>query len=234
MEYTTPDTLIFKNIQNIISFILTCFFLYFRQDSKTKFVQNSTNKQNLNSSVNGDSRPKTTNHQSNPKSNSANVNTTNLNAISNNNNNNINNSRLNSSVSNANLNQTIESVHNVNQNEIFTSKNILINDTNNNFNQINSQNLNDLLPNSDSGLNEYTVKRIIKWLEDIEKCSNKIKPPTQLTWSNSRAEKLQSNMDSSRNFNSEYCLSDYDSLDDQIIEYNRVVDKTFHIVHDEN
>ena len=29
-------------------------------------------------------------------------------------------------------------------------------------------------------------------------------------------------------------LSDHDSVDDQIIEYNRVVDKTFHIVHDDN
>ena len=135
------------------------------------------------------------------------------------------------------MNQTIESVHN--QNEKLTSKNILNNNNNNNnHDPFNSQSLNELipanLPTSDSGLNEYTVKRIIKWLEDIEKCSNKIKPPAQLTWSNSRAEKLQSNMDSSRNFNSEYCLSDYDSLDDQIIEYNRVVDKTFHIVHDED
>ena len=94
---------------------------------------------------------------------------------------------------------------------------------------------------TDNGLNEYTLKRIIKWLEDIEKCSNKIKPPSQLTWSNNRAEKLHnannnisSNVESSRNFTNEYCLSDYDSLDDQIIEYNRVVDKTFHIVHDED
>jgi hypothetical protein len=170
------------------------------------------------------------------KTNSPNVNNTNAtNANSNsNNNNNNNNANTNSRINSSDMNQTVESVHN-HQNEMLTSKNIL---NNNNYDTMNSQNLNELipanLPSSDLGLNEYTVKRIIKWLEDIEKCSNKIKPPAQLTWSNNRAEKLQSNMDVSRNFNSEYCLSDYDSLDDQIIEYNRVVDKTFHIVHDED
>ncbi len=212
--------------QNTIEKLKKIFFSLLRQDSKTKFVQNPAKNQSANASDSSSLRPKTTNQQSFPtnKTNSTNVNNTNgtnANPYINN---------ANSRINSSDLNQTIESVHN----EMLTSKNIL----NNNHDPFNSQSLNELipanLPTSDSGLNEYTVKRIIKWLEDIEKCSNKIKPPAQLTWSNSRAEKLQSNVDSSRNFNGEYCLSDYDSLDDQIIEYNRVVDKTFHIVHDED
>ena len=167
--------------------------------------------------------------------------------------------RVNSSVTNnntsSNLNQMSDSIQNLNPNETLTSKNIqnitsTITTTNNNNNNNNNNNMSlsngqnhvDLFANNlnmagtstDNGLNEYTLKRIIKWLEEIEKCPNKLTPPSQLTWSNSRAEKLQSNMDASRMFSNEYCLSDYDSMDDQIIEYNRVVDKTFHIVHDED
>ena len=33
-------------------------------------------------------------------------------------------------------------------------------------------------------MNEFTLMRIIKWLKDIEKCTNMMKPPAQLTWSN--------------------------------------------------
>lgn len=110
-------------------------------------------------------------------------------------------------------------------------------------------------PTETNGLNEFTLMRIIKWLQDIENCTNMMKPPAQLTWSN-RTENMSSSRQrgdqqqhhhhstnlhhpqnelngNGKSLNNEYCLSDYDSLDDQIIEYNRVVDKTFHIVHDD-
>lgn len=102
----------------------------------------------------------------------------------------------------------------------------------------------------ENGLNEFTLQRILNWLEDIEKCTNMIKPPSQLTWSENHPTGLQSthnkrykqhhnnpsavNTNNNMGLNNEYCLSDYDSFDEQIVEYNRVVDKTFHIVHGED
>ena len=83
---------------------------------------------------------------------------------------------------------------------------------------------------TESAIVDFTLERIQKWLEEMEDCSM-IQPPSQLTWREQNNGKPQHEF--SRNFNNEYCLSDYDSIDEQIIEYNRVVDKTFHIVHDE-
>jgi hypothetical protein len=86
--------------------------------------------------------------------------------------------------------------------------------------------------NPDNNLSEYTISRILNWLKDIEKCSSMVKPPSQLTWTN-RPE-VRNNMQNAANdrkHSNEYCLSEFDSIDDQIIEYNRIVDKTFHIVH---
>ena len=91
------------------------------------------------------------------------------------------------------------------------------------------------LLDSSEELSEYTVLRIMKWLEEIENCPNMIKPPSQLAWSNSlQAKQLINETNQRSNLSGEYCLSDYDSIDDQIIEYNRIVDKTFHIVHDDD
>jgi hypothetical protein len=117
---------------------------------------------------------------------------------------------------------------------------------------------------NENGLNEYTLQRILKWLEDMEKCTNMIKPPTQLMWSETNADGDQpkrsraaaasanaagpnfqllfsGNLQSGggrQQFGAdlahEFALSDYDSFDEQVVEYNRVVDKTFHIVHDED
>lgn len=110
----------------------------------------------------------------------------------------------------------------------------------------------------ETGLNQFTLVRIINWLQDIENCTNMMKPPSRLAWSNRSDKQLFNNdpttantkttntqLDLSNNHKhhashqngmsaNEFYLSDYDSLDDQIIEYNRVVDKTFHIVHDES
>lgn len=97
------------------------------------------------------------------------------------------------------------------------------------------------LVQADGDMSDFTLMRIIKWLEDIEHCPNMIKPPSQLAWANATRDKNESLFNPSsdvqnRNNNNnttEYTLSDYDSLDEQIIEYNRVVDKTFHIIHDD-
>lgn len=91
--------------------------------------------------------------------------------------------------------------------------------------------------NSENNLSEYTISRIVRWLKDIEKCTTMIKPPSQLTWANRASEHnahLHNSLDNPHKMSNEYCLSDFDSLDDQIIEYNRIVDKTFHIVHFED
>ena len=84
---------------------------------------------------------------------------------------------------------------------------------------------------------DYTLERIRKWLEQMDDC-HMLQPPSQLTWRDNNAGSGGGKHphEFSRNFggNNEYCLSDYDSNDEQIVEYNRVVDKTFHIIHDEN
>lgn len=85
---------------------------------------------------------------------------------------------------------------------------------------------------TDSAIIDFTLERIHKWLQEMEDC-NMMQPPSQLAWRDINNSGKPHN-EFSRNFNNEYCLSDYDSIDEQIIEYNRVVDKTFHIVHDEN
>lgn len=83
---------------------------------------------------------------------------------------------------------------------------------------------------SEAQIMDYTLERIKKWLGEMEDC-NMMAPPSQLAWRDINSK--QQEHEFSRNFNHEYCLSDYDSIDEQIVEYNRVVDKTFHIVHDE-
>ena len=86
--------------------------------------------------------------------------------------------------------------------------------------------------NPDNNLSEYTINRILNWLKDIEKCSSMVKPPSQLTWTNRPDGRTNmQNAGNNRKLSNEYCLSEFDSIDDQIIEYNRIVDKTFHIVH---
>ena len=106
---------------------------------------------------------------------------------------------------------------------------------------------------NENGLSEFTLQRILKWLEGIEKCSNMIKPPSYLAWSENdnsisvnykkmtkHSNGQQGHYGSNRAHHggfvgaNEYALSDYDSFDEQIVAYNRVVDKTFHIVHDED
>jgi hypothetical protein len=74
--------------------------------------------------------------------------------------------------------------------------------------------------NFESSMIQFTTDRIRKWLEEIELC--------QLNSMNSRHNKYNDN-----NIPSDYCVSDYDSIDEKN-GLNRVVDKTFHIVHDEN
>ena len=94
-----------------------------------------------------------------------------------------------------------------------------------------------MLEHDEAAMNDFTMMRIMKWLEDMDGCNNMIQPPSQLAWNNANVNTKRSDQlgDTNRNFNTnEYALSDYDSLDEQIIEYNRVVDKTFHIVHDED
>lgn len=79
----------------------------------------------------------------------------------------------------------------------------------------------------ETGLSNYTFTRIFDWLKEIENCSKIYKTPSELDCScTSSFEK-----EKSKESNNECDLSEYGSLDDQIIEYNRVVDKTFHIIH---
>lgn len=223
-----------------------------RQDTKNKFVLNTNSTiANKLSGVGGsggavNERPKTS---VNRQINTANLNKNSVNLITNNNNNNNLNLKQNQSQIQTNqvkeLVNTSKQINSNTSNMIANNGTIDIENNINNNNNLATNNPNLLgfesdLPmemtsniNQETGLNEYTLMRIIKWLEDIENCTNMIKPPSQLTWtSNANTNRLQN--DYNRNFNNEYCLSDYDSLDDQIIEYNRVVDKTFHIVHDED
>jgi hypothetical protein len=207
-----------------------------RQDNRSKFTIN-TNPVNPNEKSN-ENRPKTgLNRQANKNSNNTLINQ----SV----NNNLNSSNTLVKLNSVNNNNSIDLVQaKVAPAETSTSKNN--NNTANTSDNQNSNELNNLnlIPletltgiNNETGLNDYTVLRILKWLEDVESCANKIKPPSQLTWSNNnnnaKFERHHSN-DMGRNFNNEYYLSDYDSADDQIIEYNRIVDKTFHIVHDED
>lgn len=86
---------------------------------------------------------------------------------------------------------------------------------------------------SESNIYDFTLERIHNWLDEMEKCDGMLQPPSQLTWRDVNSNSSRTPNEFSRNFNNEYCLSDYDSNDEQIVEYNRVVDKTFHIVYDE-
>lgn len=88
---------------------------------------------------------------------------------------------------------------------------------------------------SEENIVDYTLQRIRQWLEDMEDC-NMLQPPSALTWRdvNNQGNSGRAPNEFSRGFGNEYLLSDYDSNDEQIVEYNRVVDKTFHIIHDEN
>lgn len=76
----------------------------------------------------------------------------------------------------------------------------------------------------EAGLSKYTFSRIVDWLKQIENCSKVYKTPSELEFSNTSNEKDQSK-------ENDCDLSEYGSYDDQIIEYNRIVDKTFHIIH---
>jgi hypothetical protein len=99
---------------------------------------------------------------------------------------------------------------------------------------------------NENGLSEFTLQRILKWLEDMEKCTSMIKPPSQLVWSESGMQSKRSRGNHTSHHNNhthllntnshggnDFGLSDYDSFDEEVVEYNRVVDKTFHIVHTE-
>ncbi len=86
---------------------------------------------------------------------------------------------------------------------------------------------------SEESIIDFTLQRIRQWLEEMEDC-NMLQPPSALTWRDVNNSSGKVPNEFSRGFANEYCLSDYDSNDDQIVEYNRVVDKTFHIIHDEN
>lgn len=86
-----------------------------------------------------------------------------------------------------------------------------------------------------TGLSEFTLMRILKWLQDIDECNNMKKPSPQnpLPHEHNEINSGSIHHRSMSDNNLDYSLSDYDSFDDQIIEYNRVVDKTFHVVHDD-
>ncbi len=121
---------------------------------------------------------------------------------------------------------------------------------------------------NENGMNEYTYQRIVKWLADVEKSTNIMKPQpsSQLTWNEntplvhsinntisnglvSPLRRSKTNLtdqnilmssigtpinNTNKNNNNDFCFSDYDSHDEQIVEYNRVVDKTFHFVYNED
>jgi hypothetical protein len=164
------------------------------------------------------------------------------------------NNRENQTSNSINNNQNLSNMFN-NESELLTSRNNIAHMSRNNVNvdeQNETKQTNNTLTNeanpviklasaskvltlediydisNETGLSNFTTMRILKWLEEIEKCGNMIKPPSQLTWSNR-------SINSARNHpnvnNNDYNLSDYDEADEQIIEYNRIVDKTFHIVH---
>lgn len=78
----------------------------------------------------------------------------------------------------------------------------------------------------ETGLSKSTFSRIVDWLRQIENCSKIYKTPSELEISNTSNEKDQSK-------ENDCDLSEYGSYDDQIIEYNRIIDKTFHIIYRE-
>lgn len=200
-----------SNVQNsaFINQNLKQIFHMPRQDSRSKVLQSSSNHQNTNDSVS--IRPRT-------GSNARQIYTS-KNSI-------VNKNRVNqantvkSSVNDLNYTSNTQMEHGAND--------FFLIDKGNDMDEMENVHL-------ETGLTELTMMRIIKWLEDIERCTNMVKPPSQLAWSNGarfdrHSDSQQAN---DRGFDNEYNLSDYDSNDDQIIEYNRVVDKTFHIIHDD-
>ena len=111
----------------------------------------------------------------------------------------------------------------------------------NNTNQMTGANDSNVLDHqqAETGLSEYTMSRILKWLEDIEASQTGKSSSSHHHHNNNNT--LSGRLERSAHvgeeggdaMNDDYNLSDYDSLDEQLLEYNRVVDKTFHIVHDE-
>lgn len=79
-------------------------------------------------------------------------------------------------------------------------------------------------------LNEFTLMRILKWLQEIESCN---KTSKSLAVSQTNLDDFYANANSNVT-KDDFDISDLDSLDDQVIEYNRVVDKTYNIVHEDS
>ena len=71
---------------------------------------------------------------------------------------------------------------------------------------------------SEESIMDYTLQRIRQWLEDMEDC-NLLPPPSALTWRdvNNPSNSGRAPHEFSRGFGNEYCLSDYDSNDEQIV-----------------
>lgn len=87
--------------------------------------------------------------------------------------------------------------------------------------------------NTNQRLNEFTLMRILKWLQEIESCNaNKTSKPLAISQTNLQDDFYANSNATKDNF--DFDISDLDSLDDQVIEYNRVVDKTYNIVHEDS
>lgn len=95
-------------------------------------------------------------------------------------------------------------------------------------------------PVNDCEYNESTKKRIYEWLDEVERLTQ-LRPPSALSWfgGQNNSTKVASNKKneevSTRNesHDPEFDLSEYDSSDEQIVEYNRVVDKTYCVVYEQ-
>jgi hypothetical protein len=93
---------------------------------------------------------------------------------------------------------------------------------------------------------ENARRRIYDWLEEVEKCTL-LRPPSALSWFGvqntgtvtSKQQKKVENKNTDENSNKnvshdpEFDLSEYDSSDEQMVEYNRVVDKTYCVVYEQ-
>ena len=124
-----------------------------------------------------------------------------------------------------------------------------IDSVDNDYNNVNNLNKNETevkAPGNDFDYNENTRRRIYDWLEEVERCTSH-RPPSALSWFGeqntgtikSKPTKKSDNKNTDENSNKnvsqdpEFDLSEYDSSDEQIVEYNRVVDKTYCVVYEQ-
>ena len=100
----------------------------------------------------------------------------------------------------------------------------------------NAQSLKQLQPKHEEQANEQLQQRIVKWLTDLNTTKRLVPTLNALSWNEMNDPKfvdlIKENM-MTRIEDEDFNLSDFGSQDEQLAEYNRVVDKTYCFVHND-